>query len=414
MLRVAWRNLGRARARTALSVASIAAAVMVVVLLKGVVDGILGTMEDSTIRLSSGHVRVIDQEYRRRERLLSLQYPVDGFDGEGYQAMVDSLTRIEGVALVAPRLRFAGLISREDELRSTLVVAGDPGAERELLRVDRYLAEGRFLEPGAREAVMGRRLLQRLDMQVGDRFTLVFSTALGALRGYTLTVVGAFESGLTYLDDGAVFIPLDVAQAALDMGPAVTEVLLMGGQPGDARRLKAEVDAVLAREGAADRYLAVPWYEHNEITGFLETGRRIYDGIYIGLLVLASFVVVNTYTMIVNERRREIGMLSALGMRPGQVRALFLLEGALSGLLGSVLGAAVGALVLAVLARTGLPMPGVEALGEDFMYPTVLYPAFSAGVVAYAVVGGIAVTVAAVYLPAAFAARLRPVEALRG
>lgn len=109
------RNLGRSRARTALSIFSVAASVMMVLLLKGAIDGILTTMEESAIRLSAGHIRVIDQEYESRERLLSLQYPVDGWNGEGVARMAQDLAAIPGVDLVAPRLRFGGMISHGDE-----------------------------------------------------------------------------------------------------------------------------------------------------------------------------------------------------------------------------------------------------------------------------------------------------------
>lgn len=414
LLRIALRNLGRSPARTALSILAVAASVTVVLSMKGLIDGILDTMEESTVRFLSGHVRVIDREYEARERLLSLQYPVDGFAGEGYTALVDSVAALDGVTVVAPRIRFGGMISRDDELQGVMVVAGEPELERSLLRVERHLAEGRFVQAGAREAVLGRRLLNRLGLSVGDRFTMVFSTSFGALRGYTFTVVGAFESSLSYLNDGTVFIPLDVAQAALDMDGAVTEVLVFAASPGDTPSIHEAVTDLLAGRGADQRYRAVPWFEHSEFMQFLHVGRRIYDVIYIGLLFLASVVVINTFVMIVNERRQEIGMLGALGLRPAQIRTLFLLEGGLCGLFGSLAGAVFGALLVAGLSRTGIAMPGIELLDAELMYPAVLYPVFDAEVVLYAFIGGIVVTLIAVFFPASHAARLRPTEALRG
>lgn len=416
LLRIAYRNLQRSPARTVISVVAIAAAVLSVLLLKGTVDGILETMEDSTVRLAAGHVRVIDREYRTRERLLSLLYPVDGFadDGEpGLEPMLDAFRRLEPVTDVVPRLRFGGLASRGDDVRTVLVVAGDPAIEARILRTERYLGEGRFVRPGRREAVLGRRLLNRLGMDVGDRFTLVFSSAFGALRGYTFEVVGAFESSLTYLDDGTVFIPLDVAQEATDMDDAVTEVLLMTRRRDDTPALLAAVDELLTRRDPEGRYMTVPWYQHSVLIEWMQVGRALYDLIYALVLGLASLVIVNTLMMVVHERRQEIGLLGALGLRPGQIRALFLLEGALCGIFGSVAGAVLGMPLLWVLSRTGIPLPGVEAMGADLMYPTTIYPVFEPGVIAYGALGGLLVTVLAAYFPARHAAALRPTEALR-
>lgn len=417
LLRVAFRNLGRSRSRTMLSLGAIAAGVLVVLVLKGTVDGILTTIEDGTIRLNAGHVRLIDRDYETRERLLSLQYPVDGYETGGspggYQPILADLGALEGVEHVAPRIRFGAMVSHGDDLRSVVVVAGEPEVETELMRADRHIAEGRYVAAGAREAAMGRRLLQRLGMEVGDRFTLVFSTAWGALRGYTFTVVGALESGLVYLDDGHVFIPIDVAQGALEMGLAATEVLIFATDASQAPALQQRVDHLLETEGAGQRYMTIPWYAHNELIGYLQMARSIYNGIYIAVLLLASFVVVNTFVMIVNERRREIGMLSALGLRPGEIRTLFLMEGSLCGLLGSLVGTIAGAALVWTLAQVGIELPGAESMGAEIMYPTTLYPVFDAGVIVYAFLGGLVVTMAAVYLPARQAARLRPTEALR-
>ena len=315
-------------------------------------------MEESTIRLSSGHVRIVDREYKARERLLSLQYPVDGLNGEGLSSLTSELEGIPGVDSVVPRLRFGGMISHGDDLRSVMVVAANPPSSRNCSEQTATSAKGDLSAPGEREAVLGRRLLNRLQLGVGDRFTLVFSTSLGALRGYTFTVVGAFESGLPFLDDGTLFVPLDVAQRAVDFGDAATEVLVMASRLKDVPQVRQQVDLLLADGGGL--YTSIPWYEHNEIIEYLQVGRRLYDAIYIGLLVLASFVVVNTFVMIVNERRREIGMMMALGLRPGEIRNLFLIEGGLCGLLGSLGGAVVGAAVVWLLSRVGIPLPGAD------------------------------------------------------
>lgn len=413
LFNIAFRNLGRSRGRTAVSIVAVAASVIAVLLLKGTVTSILNTMEDSTIRLSSGHVRIIDKQYQLRERLLSLQYPVDGFQGESIDAMIEQLGDSPFVDHVAPRIRFGGMISHKDDLRHVLVIGGVPGIEHDIVRANRYVADGRFFTAGQREAVLGRRLLNRLGLNVGDRFTLVFNTAFGALRGYTFHIVGAFESGLAFLDDGTVFIPLDVAQSATDFGEGATEILLMTEQLKNVSHLFQHVKTTLQTYDSDETYVAIPWYEHNDMMAMLSVGRRIYDVIYAAILFFASFVVINTFVMIVHERRREIGMLSALGLRPRQIRLLFVIEGGLSGFIGSVIGVVIGSPLLWILSLRGISIPGVESVGADLMYPSILYPAFDTSIIGFALVAGVIVTCIAVYLPAREASRLEPTDALR-
>src|SRR5690606_22522828 len=184
------------------------------------------------------------------------------------------------------------------------------------------------------------------------------------------------------------------------MGDAVTEVLLMTHRRSDAPALLEAVTRLLAQRDPQGRYVAVPWYQHNELVDYMQVGKAIYDVIYGLMLVLASLVIINTLTMIVHERRQEIGLLAALGLRPGQIRALFILEGTLCGVFGSVVGAAIGIPLLWTMSRTGITLPGMEAIGPELMYPATIYPAFAPGVMAYAALGGMLVTLLASYLPA--------------
>ncbi|MCR4403306.1 MAG: ABC transporter permease [Firmicutes bacterium] len=412
-MRIALRNLGRARARTALSLISIAAGVFVVVLTKGTVDGIVDTIVVNSIRLTSGHVRVIAKEYPLKERLLSLNYPVDGFRGEGYESITEALREIPLASRVVPRLRFGAMVSKGEELEGLLAVGVDPEAEERLIGLTRYLVEGRLLRPGEREAVMGHRTLDRLGLEVGDRFTLVFSTALGSLKGYTFVVTGSVRSGLQYLDDGLVFVPLDVAQAMLDMGSAVTEVLVMAEDEASVPKLVRDIEDMLKAKDGDARYVAQPWYNQNEMMRMLIVASTSYNLVYLFILFLASFVVINTMLMIVNERRREIGMMGALGLRPEQVRWLFLLEGGVMGAIGSAAGAIVGTTALRVLRDVGIPIPGASTVDKVLLMPSKLYPRFSWDVVAFAFVAGIVVTLIAVSWPSDQAAKIEPTQALR-
>ncbi|MEW5866666.1 MAG: ABC transporter permease [Bacillota bacterium] len=155
LVRIAFRNRGRSRTRTALSLLAVAVGVFVVILTKGTIDGSIEMLIGNSIRLSSGHVRIINKEYEVKERLLSLNYPVDGFGGEGYRAMVEALGNIDSVENVVPRLRFGAMVSKGAAMEGVMAVGVDPEPEDKLVGFSRYLSDGRFLQPGERGAVMG-------------------------------------------------------------------------------------------------------------------------------------------------------------------------------------------------------------------------------------------------------------------
>ena len=158
----------------------------------------------------------------------------------------------------------------------------------------------------------------------------------------------------------------------------------------------------------------VPWNEHNELIGFVSKAEAIYTVIYIFLVVLASFVVFNTQLMVVSERTREIGMLSALGLSPESIRRLFTIEGAILAIAGSAGGALLGGAFNLWFGRVGIDLTGItQAMSSEILLTPRLYPIADYRVLVYSFALGVAVTMTAVYIPARAAGALKPTEALR-
>ncbi len=443
LVRMAWRNLGRHRGRTALSLLAIVMGVFVVVIAKGVIDGMVGSWLTYSINLDSGHVRIIQPEYRLKERTLSLSYPV-GDDETPAGVIIDEIRSVPEVQVATGRIRFGMMLAASASARDpqdaqdaydaqemVMGIGVDFAEEEKAVRLSQFVRghgaagdtardAGRLPKPGAREILLGRDLMATLGVEVGDRVNALFSTSFGSLRIATFRVSGKIESGLRMLDESTAYIPLDVAMGLLDMEGSVTEVVVFGRSAELASKLQAQISAALANmagagAGVSLRELAiVPWNEHNELIGFVSQAKAIYTVIYIFLVILASFVVFNTQLMVVSERTREIGMLSALGLAPESIRRLFTIEGAILAAAGSAGGALLGALFNLWFGRVGIDLTGItQAMSSEILITPRLYPTTDLRVLVYSFVLGVAVTMAAVYIPARAAGALKPTEALR-
>jgi len=429
LVKMAWRNLGRHRGCTALSLLAIVMGVFVVVIAKGVIDGMVGSWLTYSINLESGHVRIIQPEYRLKERLLSLSYPV-GDDETPADVIIEKIRNLPSAQVATGRIRFGMMLTAGTSVRDPQadpdaegtqeqeVVVGigvDFAQEDRAVRLSQFV-RGRLPEPGVREILLGRDLMARLGVEVGDRVNALFSTSFGSLRIATFRVSGKIESGLRLLDESTAYIPLDVAMGLLDMDGSVTEIVVFGRSAELASKLKTQVGQALAdMAGASLRELAVvPWNEHNELIGFVSQAKAIYTVIYIFLVILASFVVFNTQLMVVSERTREIGVLSALGLTPESIRRLFTIEGAVLAVAGSAGGALLGAVFNLWFGRVGIDLTGItQAMSSQILITPRLYPVTDVGVLVYSFVLGVAVTMAAVSIPARAAGALKPTEALR-
>jgi putative ABC transport system permease protein len=412
---LAKKNLSRSRIRTSISIIAIAFAIFAVVFVRGLINGVLESFFENHIHYKAGHIRVIDKEYTLKERLMSLNYTLDGFNGEGYPEMSEKIKSVEGVEQVVPRLKFGALVSLEDELVGMLGWGVDPAEEIKFIGIDKRIIEGRMVQEGNKEIVMGAGLLKKIGREVGEKVTILYTTPFGSFKGSTFQIVGKYQSDIQALNDRLFFLPLDQAQRILEMPGEVTELLLITSNYDKADLLLPGLNELFSREDVSGKYAVQPWDKGYDLVELFDIAITMYNAIYIFIIVLACFVLVNTLIMIVNERTREIGMMSALGLKGREILVLFTMEGAMIGVIGSALGTVLGGILTRIFSVVGIDysaaFEGMES--TDLLMSPIYYTVFSLENLIFCFTLGVVIVTIACIIPARKAASLEPTEALR-
>ena len=257
--------------------------------------------------------------------------------------------------------------------------------------------------------IVGKELARNLRLVVGDRVHLV--SPHGALgpsgpipKSRAFRVAGIFYSGMYEYDMKYAYIALPVAQRFLGAGDGISGVEVKVGELEEAPSVAAAL-----RESLQGTDLRIQdWQELNQhLFGALAL-EKLAMFITLGIAILvAGFSVFGTLTLLVQEKRREVGILKALGASPRSVIRIFLLEGLLIGMAGALAGLGLGFVVTFGAEHFGIRMnPEVYYIDK---LPVQLDPA------EFGLVGAAAVIVCmvATVFPAVQASRVRPVDALR-
>ena len=386
---------------TMISVAGVAVGTAALVIALALMTGFEDDMRQRILR-GSAHLQIIEQAE-------------SGFGGA--DDVLAKARAIPGVAAAAPVLYSPAMIMNdamgspayaeiqgvEPELQSQVVDFG-AGAGRDPLGGLMHRADG------ARPAVvLGADLAARLAVAPGDLVRVLVPkirlTPFSPIpRSLVLEVAGTVKTESYPQDSQRAYVALDVARRLLDAPGRASWIELRLNDPRAIASMKATVAHAMG-----ESFTVLDLLEQNkEIFKAFET-EKLFLFIAIALIVVvASLNIVSTLVLMVNDKVKEIGTLTAMGARPWGIAAVFMLQGIVIGVVGTAVG-----LTLGTLSAHWLDAYRVMKLNPDVYFIAYVPFANRPGNVAIVGLAALVISFCATIYPAWKAARLHPVEAIR-
>jgi len=273
------------------------------------------------------------------------------------------------------------------------------------------------LKPGGFDVVLGKELALELGVGIGDKVTVLVAegnvTPVGFVpRAKAFKVVGIFEAGFAEYDQKLAVVHMADAQKLLRMGDGVSGVRLklsdMWAAPVVARDLAHRMGGL---------YVVHDWTRDNiNMFTALKTEKVMMFVLLVLIVGVAAFNLLSSLVMVVTDKQADIAILRTLGMRPGAIMRVFMVQGCVIGMIGVALGVAGGVALtknLDAIVKFIERMTGIEVMPADVYYISGLPTKLEWGDVGLISVVGLALCFLATLYPAWRAARIDPANALR-
>jgi len=403
MFKVAFRNVLRQKRRTLLTVMTMTGGFALAAFSFGWSDGSYNVIIDKFTRTQLGHIQIHGQSYLDRPTLYNT---IDNIDQLGQQ-----IYEVEGVVSWSPRVYSAGLASAGEKSAGVRIIGIDPLREDETTLFNKKVVKGRPFDPDStHELILGRGLAEVLKADIDSQVVVVSQGADGSIANDIYRVVGLVESGNALSDQTAFYLTLADSQELLVLYGRVHEVAIVIEDLGDVLEM---TDAV--EERIDDPKLEVEsWQEFAH--DFYVAMKADQEGNWIMLVIIVIIVAtgtLNTVLMTVLERRREYGVLRAMGVRPLQVLRLVVYEVSTMAVLSLVIGSAIALVANYWLSIDGITFDSLESFTYGGMEFTTMYTEVNLRSFAIPAVTVLLSAVIVSLFPAVKAARTAPARAMR-
>ena len=359
-----------------------------------------------------------------RDRTLSMtsHATITGFDGtmSDWEQNAAVARNNPDVVSAAPYIRKEVMMTNGRRVSGALVRGIEPDAEKTVSTVASKMVSGDLtdLQPGDYGIVLGRELANSLGVYEGDRITVITPqasvTAVGVMpRLRRFTLVGVFEVGMHEFDSAMAYIHIEDAARLFQFEEGkVNGIRLKLADLFEARQVTRELDKQFGEE-----YWIRDWTrQHRNFFRALKTEKTVMFIILLMVIEVAALNIVSTLMMTVTDKEADFAILRALGMTPGSIMVIFIIQGTVIGMFGTLIGVAAGvpvALNVFEIVSWFEQLFNTDFLPSDVYYISdIVADVRPREVITYAV-SAFFITVLATIYPAWRASRTMPAEALR-
>lgn len=367
LLRLAWKNIWRNRNRTAITMAAIFFAVILSILTNSLQEGVFDNLIRNVVSFYSGYIQVHKTGYWD-ERVLDNTF-------KDSPEVREKILKDHNVIDVAPRLESFALASSQNLTKGCMVVGVEPEKENKITVLGNKLISGEYLNKDDVDVLLAEGLAKRLKLQLNDTLVLLGQGYHGATAAGKYRIKGILKFGSPELNDQSLYLSLTAAQTLYSGEGLLTSYILALNNTTSLAETDTRIQLNLGND-----FEVMTWEEMMpEVIQHIQTDKGSMVIIQAILYMLICFGIFGTLLMMMVERKYEMGMLVAIGMKKIRLMQLLLIESVLTVFTGCVLGVMMSIPLVVYLNQYPIRFKGelarvYEEFGFEAIFPTSVEP----------------------------------------
>lgn len=402
ILKIAWNNLWRNKVRTLITVAAVVIAVLLSTIMTSMQDGTYSKMIDNVVRFYSGYIQIHQAEYWDNKTINNIYIPDDSLE--------NAITHTPGITNSTRRLESFILISTGENTKGTALIGIDLKKEDEITGISKWVIKGKYLSPGEEGVIISENLAKHLDIKIGDTIIFMGMGYHGATAAGLMAVKGIFKYPSPQLST-VVYMDITHSQNLYSAPGMISSYILMTSDNEQAELIAQQLSQTLPKE----LYGVKTWDKmFPEIKQMIESDKA--GGVITKLILYAivGFGILGTIIMMMAERKRELGILLAIGMRKNKIIAMLSMEAILIGLLGVIAGFVISLPIILAFINYPIHIAGEMAKAyEQFGIEPILYFGISFDVFFTEIITVLIMTLVIALYPIYVISRMNVIKALR-
>jgi putative ABC transport system permease protein len=364
---MAWRNIWRNKMRSLVIMLSVAvglfAAIAVLALYKGMMQGRVRTVIDT----ETGHIQIHHPEFKSdMDPGFLITYP---------ESIIKQLESDKSIRSYSARVITTGMLSNPTGSSGVQINGVDTVNEAAVSGLAKKIREGGLdWKKNEKGILVGKKLASKMKLTNGTKIVLTMTDTAENMVSAAFRIKGIFQSANAPLDEANVYVDKSELQQLLGIGRNIHEIAVILNNDDSVSPIQHRYQTKY------ENLLVESWQELSPETDLMVKTVDTYSYIIVIIILIAlSFGIINTMMMTVLERRREIGMMVALGTGRGRLMLLILLETFFLTIVGIPVALIAGFLVTGYYQRNGLDLSGMgRDMMQSFGFDPMIYPSFPA------------------------------------